>query len=383
MNSQNYDYLIIGAGIIGLSIAKEIIDNEPCSKILILEKEPDAGFGQTGNNSGVLHSGIYYKPESLKSRLCIEGKILWEKFCEDQQIPIENTGKLIVATCKDEYAQLNRLKSNAKKINLSFEEWSREKITKHGGYGEQGIFIPSTKSIDFRLALHALKQYVLNRGVNIVFREKVVKIENKLVITKSKFSYSASEIIISAGINVDLLAPNSDYFIFGFTGLYFKSKKLRESNILIYPAPNPKLPFLGVHTCKAQEGFEYFGPSAVPSLKRTPISLKTRPYFLRLGTLRLLAKYWKFGLKEIYLSISKKAFLKEIRKVVSYKISSLDWGFSGTRAQCVSSKGELVDDFVIEKSNNMLILRNVPSPAATSSLSIAKHIYHFYYEAKS
>ena len=376
---REYDYIVIGAGIIGLAVANEILEKEPNSKLLIIEKEADVGFGQTGNNSGVLHSGIYYNPRSLKSKLCVQGKRLWEEYCKTHALPLENTGKLIVATRDSELKELERLRNYARSINLSIEYWDAKKIKEVGGNGKNGIYIPSTKSIDFRLALHFLKTDILEKGGQIFFREEVDRLEKKLIRTKSGLHLTANNIVVSVGINVDKLMPNKNYFMFGFTGVYFKSKKLRNSNVLIYPAPNPTLPFLGIHTCKGDKKIEYFGPSAVPSFRNTPISFYGSPYFFRLGWYRLLLKYWKFGLKEIFTWLFKPLFKRQIEKVVTHKVKKLIHGFSGTRAQCISSKGDLVDDFVIEKKGDILTLRNVPSPAATSALAIAKHIYSKYY----
>jgi L-2-hydroxyglutarate oxidase len=376
---REYDYIVIGGGIIGLSVANEILEQEPYSKLLLIEKEADVGFAQTGNNSGVLHSGIYYNPRSLKSKLCVQGKRLWEEYCKTHKLPIENTGKLIVATQVGELKELERLRNNARSINLSIEYWDSKKIKEVGGKGKHGIYIPSTKSIDFRLALHSLKTEIIKKGAQILFREEVDRLEKNLIRTKSGLHFTANNVVVSTGINVDTLAPSKNYFMFGFTGVYFKSKKLRNSNVLIYPAPNPTLPFLGIHTCKGDKKIEYFGPSAVPSFRNTPISFSGGPYFLRLGWYRVLFKYWKFGLKEILTWLFTSSFKRQVKKVVNYKIKKLIRGFSGTRAQCISSKGDLVDDFIIEKNGEILILRNVPSPAATSSLAIAKHIYSKYY----
>jgi len=376
MSFKPFEDIIIGGGIIGLSIGVELLKKYPSRRVLIIEKHRDVGYGQTGNNSNVLHSGIYYDPNSLKSKLCIEGNKLWKEYCINKHIPIQESGKYIIATNKIEEKSLNRLIENANSSNIPYRIVNQEELKNEKIKGKIGIFVKSTASLDFNIATQSLKSEFLKLGGSILFDEKVVQIDDGIVTTKSRLIIKCSKIILSAGLGVDSLYPSKNYFHLGFNGYYYKTPKFRKSDSLVYPAPNPQFPFLGIHSCRNSSHFEYFGPNALPSFINTP----EKQFLLKKGFYKLIWSLRRTGAKEILTSISSFFFKKEIKKLFEVTELNLSKGFVGTRAQCVSSNGELIDDFIIDGDNHVIVLRNVPSPAATSSLALAKFILNNYYE---
>ena len=378
MENNMFDDIIVGAGIIGLSIGVEILKFDSSKNVLIIEKECDVGFGQTGNNSNVLHSGIYYKPGSLKSKLCIEGHKLWIKYCTERSIPITKTGKYIIATNSKEEEYISDLIYNAKNVDIPFREVEELELKNEGINGLKGIFVENTCSLDFRLALHSLKFDFIRMGGSILYEEKVKKINKGSVITESDKYFKSTKTIIAAGLGIDKIVSSEKYFNLGFNGYYYKTEKFRKSNVFVYPAPNPELPFLGVHSCRSTKITDYYGPNALPAFFKTPISKK--PFFFRKGFYKLLFRLRKTGIDEILTSVFPFYFRKKINNLVRLGNRKITRGFVGTRAQCISSTGDLVDDFVIERNEELIVLRNVPSPAATSSLALAKYLYKNYYE---
>lgn len=377
--TNKVDYIIIGAGIIGLSIAREILINEKGSKVLVIEKESYLGAGQSGHNSNVIHSGIYYRSGSLKSKLCLHGKQLLEEFAKKNKIPLNDCEKIIVAKNIKEIKEVERLYKTSQEVGIPTTRVDKKQIglIDQNIKGIEGIIVHSTKTINYQEVLLALKNEIEAFGGQIQFRTSARKVEYDKVITDADCSIYANNIIIAMGLELDRIIKSKDYFTVGFTGRYLKSKKFRDSNILVYPAPNKDLPFLGVHTCHQDTLFEYYGPNAIFSLSKTPITYRNffQNYFFKIGFYRVLIRHWQIGLKEILMTHYKKYFQKEVNKLITKEKLNLQFGFEGTRAQCISKKGELVEDFIIEKNKSLIILRNVPSPAATSCLAIAQHIY--------
>lgn len=377
--TNNVDYIIIGAGIIGLSIAREILINEKDSIVLVIEKESFLGAGQSGHNSNVIHSGIYYRSGSLKSKLCLQGKQLLEEFAKKNKIPLNDCEKIIVARNTEEIKEIDRLSKISKEVGIPTTRVGKKQIELIDPHikGIEAIIVHSTKTINYQEVLQALKKEIETLGGQIQFRTTARKVKDNRVITDANCSINANNIIIATGLDLDRIIKSKDYFTVGFTGRYLKSKKFRDSNILVYPAPNKDLPFLGVHTCHQDALFEYYGPNALFSLSKTPITYRNffQNYFFKRGFYKVLIRHWQIGLKEIFITYFKKYFQKEVSKLITKEKLNFQFGFEGTRAQCISRKGELVDDFVIEKNKSLIILRNVPSPAATSCLAIARHIY--------
>ena len=377
--TNKVDYIIIGAGIIGLSIAREILINKKDSKVLMIEKESYLGAGQSGHNSNVIHSGIYYRSGSLKSKLCLQGKQLLEEFAKKNKITLNDCEKIIVARNIKEIKEVERLYKISQEVGIPTTRVGKKQIGLIDPHikGIEGIIVHSTKTINYQEVLQALKKEIETLGGQIQFRTTARKVKDDRVITDANCSIYANNIVIATGLDLDRIIKSKDYFTVGFTGRYLKSKKFRDSNILVYPAPNKDLPFLGVHTCHQDALFECYGPNALFSLSKTPITYKNffQNYFFKRGFYKVLIRHWQIGLKEILITHYKKYFQKEVNKLITKEKLNLQFGFEGTRAQCISKKGELVDDFVIEKNKSLIILRNVPSPAATSCLAIAQHIY--------
>jgi len=376
---KEYDYVIVGAGIVGLTISYELLKNNPNKTVLVIEKSSKLGDGQTGNNSGVIHSGIYYKPKSLKSKLCLEGHDLLVKYLENKGIPYQNNGKFIVSNSKDESVELDKLELNAKYSGIPFSRLNKVDLNliDNEVIGHDALFVKSAKTVDYLKVINSLKEDLINLGADFLFNSFVNKIDNKEVVIKSKKRIIFKEkIIVSAGLGIDKIVKSDNYFTVGFKGRYLKSKRFRKGSSLVYPAPNPKLPFLGVHTCMQNDEFEYFGPNAVFSFSKSPLFVMNifNNYFFKFAFYKLLVRNWKTGLKEILLTNSDFFFKKELKKIIKIENPSIEKGFFGVRAQCVSLNGDLVDDFVIEENDNLIILRNVPSPAATSSFAIAKYV---------
>ena len=376
---KEYDYVIVGAGIVGLTISYELLINNPNKTVLVIEKSSKLGDGQTGNNSGVIHSGIYYKPKSLKSKLCLEGHDLLVKYLKNKGIPYQNNGKFIVSNSRSESVELDKLELNAKHSNIPCSRLSKSELNLIDDevIGDDALFVKSAKTVDYLDVICSLKEDLINLGADFLFGSFVSKINNKEVIIKSKEGVIVKDkIIVSAGLGIDKIARSDFYFTVGFKGRYLKSKRFRKGTSLVYPAPNPKLPFLGVHTCMQNDEFEYFGPNAVFSFAKSPLFLMkmSNNYFFKLGFYKLLLSNWKVGLREVLITNSDFFFKKELKKIIRIGQPSIEKGFFGVRAQCVSPSGDLVDDFVIEENDNLIILRNVPSPAATSSFAIAKYV---------
>jgi len=376
---KKYDYVVLGAGIVGLALAYEILKNKPNKTLMILEKSSKLGDGQTGNNSGVIHSGIYYKPGSLKSKLCLEGHNLLVKYLESKEISFQSNGKFIVSNSKAESIELNKLKVNAEKSGISCSRLSKSDLNSIDPeiIGEDALFVKSAKTVDYLEVINSIKDDVINLGGELLFNSFVDEIDGDEIKIKYKNGIICNDkIIVATGLGVDNIVKSNNYFTIGFKGRYLKSRRFRKGSALVYPAPNPKLPFLGVHTCMQSAEYEYFGPNAIFSFSKSPIIFNNifNNYFFKIGFYKLLFRNWKTGLKEILLTNSDYFFKKELKKIIEIKNRSLEKGFFGVRAQCVSLNGDLVDDFVIEKNNKVIVLRNVPSPAATSSFAIAKYV---------
>ncbi|QQL50846.1 L-2-hydroxyglutarate oxidase [Mucilaginibacter ginkgonis] len=394
MQSEKYDIIVIGAGLVGLSTAYHLKLNNPQLKVLILEKEGKVAQHQSGNNSGVIHSGIYYKPGSLKSQTCISGYTSLLHFAEKNEIPYEICGKIIVATSANEIESLNNIYDRGvknglvgiRKINA---DQSRE-LEPHCA-AIAGIHVPQTGIIDYPKLAVTLQDLFQNQyGGVIKLNSKVNKItdyNDHIVIETNDGTYTADRIITCAGLFSDRIAnlteKYNDLRIIPFRGEYYKLKADKQYLIknLIYPVPNPEFPFLGVHFTRMIGGGVEAGPNAVLAFKRegykfSDVNLKdiaetvTWP-----GFWKIIAKYGSIGIGEIYRSLSKDAFVKALQKLVpEIKTDDLEEGGAGVRAQACNRSGFLIDDFNILQSKRITHVRNAPSPAATSSLAIGKLI---------
>jgi L-2-hydroxyglutarate oxidase len=389
-----YDIVIIGGGIVGLATGMKILQSRPYLKIAILEKEDELAKHQTGNNSGVIHSGLYYKPGSLKAINCINGYNELIKFCTEENIPFEITGKVVVATRKDQLQILDTLLDRGLQNGLTgTRNISLEELKEYEPYcsGVAAIHVPQTGIVDYLKVALAYGENIKRLGGEIYTGCKVLKISEKKSINHietTKDTYKAKLVINCAGLYSDKVARLSDQTIddvkiIPFRGEYFKIKPEREYLVknLIYPVPDPNFPFLGVHFTRMKKGGVEAGPNAVLAFKREGYK-KSQINFAELaetvawpGFQKVVGKYWKTGFGEFYRSFSKSAFTRALQELIpDITESDLIEGGAGVRAQACDRTGGLLDDFEIRESKFAINILNAPSPAATSSLSIGKTV---------
>jgi L-2-hydroxyglutarate oxidase len=392
MNNQKFDYVVVGGGIVGLSVAWTILERNPDSRIAVLEKETGWARHQTGRNSGVLHSGIYYKPGSLKATLCREGNRRLLAFCEAHGIQHETCGKVIVATTAAELPLLRNLHERGIANGLAVKKLDSaavKEIEPHVSCLE-GIHVASTGIVDFAGVCRKLAELIGARGGELRLGTKLQGFRSngrETVLETSGGTLKTRRVVNCAGLHSDRVArlagAKPDARIVPFRGEYYELKPERRGLVrnLIYPLPDPQFPFLGVHFTRMVDGSIHAGPNAVLSLKRegyhrTSFNLRdcleTVAYP---GFWRLAAKHARTGLKEIHRSFSKKAFVRSLQKLIP-EISEHDLvpGEAGVRAQAVRLDGGLVDDFMIVSDANTVHVCNAPSPAATASLEIGRVI---------
>lgn len=388
-----FDYLIIGGGIVGNSVAMQLKNLNPKLKVALVEKESSLSKHQTGNNSGVIHSGIYYKPGSLKATNCINGYNQLLTFCNQNDINYEICGKLIVATNSNQFSALDSIFKRGNENGLSnLKILGKEQLQEKEPHcsGLKALHVPSTGIVNYTEITKKMSNIFLNKGGEIFLNSKVKKINkssNSFIVETNYRSFKSKRIINCAGLYSDkitkLTSPKEDITIIPFRGEYYdlvKEKRYLVKN-LIYPVPDPNFPFLGVHFTRTINGKIEAGPNAVLAFaregyKNTNINLKELSEIItHKGFLKIAAKHWKNGLSELYRSFSKSAFTNELRKLVpEINENDLVTGGSGVRAQACNKKGELLDDFKLVFKNDILHVCNAPSPAATSCLSIGKTI---------
>ncbi len=386
---NRYDAVIVGGGIVGLATALQLQQSRPSSKLLLIEKENMLARHQTGNNSGVIHSGIYYKPGSLKASNCLNGYRLLIDFCNQQGIPYDLCGKIIVATDAQELPLLNTLYDRGIENGLTgMKRLKKEALKDHEPHvaGIEGIFVPQTGIVDYTLVANKYGEVLRQAGTEIRLGEKVVNMQGTTIVT-DKGSYNTRLIINCAGLYSDKVAsmtiPNLNVRIIPFRGEYYKLRKEKEYLVrnLIYPVPDPSFPFLGVHFTRMAKGGVEAGPNAVLAFRRegykkTDINLaELTESLLWPGFQKVAKKYWRTGVGEMYRSFSKAAFTKALQKLIpEITESDLVAGGAGVRAQACDREGGLVDDFMILESENAINVCNAPSPAATSSLAIGQTV---------
>ncbi|MEQ8302975.1 MAG: L-2-hydroxyglutarate oxidase [Cyclobacteriaceae bacterium] len=390
---MKYDVVVIGGGIVGLATALQLQNSKHNLKLLLLEKENALALHQTGNNSGVIHSGIYYKPGSLKATNCIRGYNLLVDFCRENEIPYELCGKIIVATSKEEVPLLSNLYERGNQNGLTnLKRISKEEIKEYEPHvaGIDGIVVPQTGIVDYKVVAKKYGELILQSGGEIRLGEKVIDIQEsdtECVVVTQKESYKTRLVINCCGLYSDrvakLTAPELPLKIIPFRGEYFKLKKEKEYLVknLIYPVPDPNFPFLGVHFTRMAEGGIEAGPNAVLAFKRegykkSDISLSELMESLTWpGFQKVAFKYWKTGMGEMYRSFSKAAFVKALQKLIpELQKDDLEPGGAGVRAQACDRNGGLLDDFMIVEKKHTINVCNAPSPAATSSLAIGETI---------
>ena len=392
-NDKQCDVAIIGAGIVGLAVGLHLVRRVPGSKVLVLDKEKEIAAHQTGHNSGVIHSGLYYKPGSLKARLCVEGAAAMVRFCREYGIPHEVCGKLVVATEEREVPHLNELLHRGRANGLTgLRELDADEIREVEPYaaGVRGIHVPSTGITDFRLVAQKYAELMRQSGAEILTGHGVHGIahdQSGVVLETAGGTVRARYAINCAGLQSDRIARLSGarfgLRIVPFRGEYYNVTPAKHHLVktLIYPVADPRFPFLGVHFTRRIGGGLDAGPNAVFAFKREGYSrtaFSLRDAFsaaLFPGFWKMAAHYWKSGLAEQYRSWSKHAFTAAAQKLVpSLTGQDLEPGGSGVRAQALDASGKLLDDFYFVYRDRILHVCNVPSPAATSSLVIGREI---------
>jgi (S)-2-hydroxyglutarate dehydrogenase len=368
---DRYDLAIVGAGIIGLATARELLSRRPGLRVAVVDRADEVGTGQTGNNSGVIHAGIYYKPGSLKAKLCVEGAARMYAFCEEREIAVERCGKVIVALDESELGRLDELERRGQANGVpGLRRLTAPEITELEPHctGIAGLHSPNTGIVDFAAVARALAgdvreaggEIMLGRPVSAVARDDGgVRLEGADVAARHAVFCAggqASRLAVAAG------APE-DPRIVPFRGQYLSLRPQARELVrgLIYPVPDPDLPFLGVHLTRHISGDVLLGPSAmlVGGL-RWP------------GTWRVARRFWRTGVQELRMAASKRAFVAACaRYVPELRVGDVEGGPAGVRAQAVGRDGALVDDFIFSEAEGTLHVRNAPSPAATSSLAIA------------
>jgi 2-hydroxyglutarate dehydrogenase len=368
---ERYDLAIVGAGILGLATARELLARRPGLRLVVVDRAGEVGTGQTGSNSGVVHAGIYYKPGSLKARLCVEGAARMYAYCEERGIAFERCGKVIVALDESELGRLDELERRGVANQVpGLRRLRAEEISELEPHctGIAGLHSPNTGIIDFGVVARALAddvqaaggELVLGRPVTAVARDNgEVRLEGAEIAARHAVFCAggqASRLAVAAG------APE-DPRIVPFRGQYLRLRPAARELVrgLIYPVPDPDLPFLGVHLTRHISGDVLLGPSAmlVGGL-RWP------------GTWRVVRRFWRTGVQELRMAASRRAFVAACaRYVPELRASDVEGGPAGVRAQAVGRDGALVDDFVFSEAAGSLHVRNAPSPAATSSLAIA------------
>lgn len=391
--SFKYDFIIIGGGIVGLATAYQLLQKNNGLKIAILEKEKQVAAHQTGHNSGVIHSGLYYKPGSLKAKNCLQGYQMLIDFCDQNNIKYDLCGKLVVASDESEINELDKLFERGLENGLvknTIIEKERIKDFEPNLRGVKAIHVPYTGIIDYSEVCIKLAENISALGADIYLEHQVEKIENHsnyVVISTSQKEFETTQYINCAGLYSDKLAAltnkNIDTRIIPFRGEYFMLKPEKRDLIknLIYPVPDPNFPFLGVHFTRMINGGVEAGPNAVFAFKREGYHKSDFDFNETLESLawpgfrKVALKYWKTGIGEFYRSFSKPAFTRALQKLVpSIQEDDLVPAEAGVRAQACDKFGGLLDDFKIIEEPNAIHILNAPSPAATSSLSIGKTI---------
>jgi len=390
---MKYDVIVVGAGIVGLSTCLKLFERNPALSILLLEKEKDIALHQSSHNSGVIHSGIYYKPGSLKARNCRRGYGLLLDFCDRHAVEYEICGKVIVAVEDKELPYLDVLYERGRQNGLTgLRRLSAEEIKEHEPHaqGVAGIFVPQTGIIDFAAVSNAIKEHILGRGAQILCNEEARVISAKtseITVETNNRTFRAKYLVTCGGLQSDRIAhtahPDLDVRIIPFRGEYYKLKQSSKHLVrsLIYPVPDPAFPFLGVHFTRMINGGVEAGPNAVLAFKRegyrkTGLSLKdSLETFLWPGFHKIAAKYWRTGIGEMYRSMSKRAFVKALQRLVpEISAEDLEPGGAGVRAQACARDGALLDDFYFVEGEQALHVCNAPSPAATSALAIGEYV---------
>ena len=385
--------IIVGGGIVGLATALNIMQTKPKTRLVLIEKEKSIAQHQTGHNSGVIHSGLYYKPGSLKAINCRAGYQKMLKFCRDHSISHDICGKIVVATSNAELPRLEELNRRGVANGLTglrfLQPTEIREIEPHCS-GLRGLLVPQTGIVNYVEVANKYAELLTSMGAEIVCGETVVDIVrhvDKVEVIGNRNTWTGRVAVVCAGLQSDRLAqksePNLPLRILPFRGEYyqFASSAPKLVNHLIYPVPDPAFPFLGVHFTRMVGGGVECGPNAVFALgreayKKTDLNMHDLCESIAWPGFRVVAKkYWRAGLGEYHRSLSKQAFVKALQKLIpEIRAEHIEPGGAGIRAQACDRQGNLLDDFDIRKYGNIIHVCNAPSPAATASLAIGKTI---------
>ena len=398
VDSGRYDLAVVGAGIVGLAVAREFARRHPGASLIVIDRQDCVGYHQTGHNSGVIHSGVYYKPGSLKARLCVQGARLMQEFCDANAIAYERCGKLIVAVRANELPRLGDLEARGRANGVpGLRRVEADQIAEIEPEcrGLAGLHSPGTGIVDFGAVARAMERelrgmgavFALGRTITAVRRER-----GQTVLGHAGGTYRAAWSVLCAGLWSDRLAVSAgaspDPRIVPFRGAYLRLAADGPPIVrgMVYPVPDPDLPFLGVHVTRHIDGHVLLGPTAMLVGARDAYRLRTlRPQDLLStlswpGTWVVARKFWRTGLDELHMAASRKAFVRACaRYVPAVRSMKIEPGTaSGVRAQAVGRDGQLLDDFAISQTPGATHVRNAPSPAATSSLALAREIVDRY-----
>ena len=399
--SVHFEYVIVGGGIVGLATALALTEAGVTS-VVVLEAEDELASHQTGRNSGVIHAGLYYRPGSLKARLCTEGREALYAFCAEEEIPHERCGKLVVATDDEEVARLDALAERARANGLAPRRLAAAELREYEPHvaGVAGLWVTETGIVDYKAVAAAYARRVQAAGGTIRTGWRLAALRSHpaglTLVSATEESIDCDYLITCAGLQADRVAAlcgvNPGVRIIPFRGEYYDLKPAARSLVrnLIYPVPDPKFPFLGVHFTRRIDGSVEAGPNAVLAFKREgygKASFSARDTFDTMtysGFWGLAGRYWQTGMGEFYRSVSKYAFWRALRTLVpEIDVNHLEPAGVGVRAQALAADGKLVDDFHIVSAYRMTHVLNAPSPAATASLSIGKHIARLAIEGKT
>jgi L-2-hydroxyglutarate oxidase LhgO len=387
------DIAIVGAGIVGLATALALAERAPALRLVVLEKEAEVGRHQTGHNSGVVHSGLYYRPGSTKARLCVDGGRLLRAFCARRDIPVHECGKVVVATDAAEAARLDELyargvANGVARLELIPPERLRE-LEPHAA-GVRALWSPTTAIVDFQQVARAMAAELRARGVEIATASPVVgvrRVPGGLVLQTPRAEVEARWLVNCAGLYSDVVArmagARPEVQIVPFRGEYYLLRPERRHLVrgLIYPVPDPRFPFLGVHLTRTVRGEVEAGPNAVLALAREGYTVwRVHPAEVAAmltfpGFWRMARRYWRTGLAEVVRSLSARVFVRALQRLVpALGLADVVRAGAGVRAQAVRPDGTLEDDFRIVATADAVHVLNAPSPAATSALAIGRHV---------
>jgi L-2-hydroxyglutarate oxidase len=389
-----YDVAVVGAGIVGLAVARELLSRRPGARLVVIDKHPNVAQHQTGHNSGVIHSGIYYQPGSLKARLCVEGARLMYEYCDEMQIPYERCGKLVVALDDEELPRLDALESRARVNGVpGLRRVTAAEIPdiEPQARGVSALHSPETGIVDYGEVARSIERELRGKGVDFALGHEVTgvrRVGHETVVECTDEAFRAASAVFCAGLWSDRLAvaagASPDPRILPFRGAYLRVADGQAPVVrgMIYPVPDPDLPFLGVHVTKHIDGHVSLGPTAMLVGSREGYrarALSGRDVVSTLGwpgTWKVGRRFWRTGITELRMATSRRAFVAACSKYVPAleSIRLDDMVTSGVRAQAVGRDGTLIDDFVISETPGAFHVRNAPSPAATSSLALAREL---------